>query len=81
MRMFGMWGSLSIRTFERILSDGMLFQKPNSLADGEPLSNGLPDMLARQKLDYRVSLITNGILLTEQPFAVSSILLTCRVSG
>lgn len=65
------YGSLSVETFDRILSDLNTFpQKPELFFGGygEPLSNpNCLDMLAHAKnLGYRVSLITNGILLTEQ---------------
>ena len=64
------YGSLSGETFERILADLLAFpQKPELFFGGygEPLSNpDCLDMLARARaLRYRVSLITNGILLTE----------------
>jgi len=65
------YGSLSMETFKRILSDLEAFpQKPELFFGGygEPLSNpACLDLLERAKdLGYRVSLITNGILLTEQ---------------
>jgi MoaA/NifB/PqqE/SkfB family radical SAM enzyme len=65
------YGSLSVETFEHILSDLDTFpQKPELFFGGygEPLSNpACLDMLEHaKKMGYRVSLITNGILLTEQ---------------
>jgi MoaA/NifB/PqqE/SkfB family radical SAM enzyme len=64
-------GSLSIEMFDRILSDlDGLPQKPELFFGGygEPLSHpACLELLERaKKLGYRVSLITNGILLTEQ---------------
>jgi MoaA/NifB/PqqE/SkfB family radical SAM enzyme len=64
------YGGLSIERFEKILSDLDAFpQKPELFFGGygEPLSNpACLDMLERaKKLGYRVSLITNGILLSE----------------
>jgi MoaA/NifB/PqqE/SkfB family radical SAM enzyme len=65
------YGSLSLQTFERILSDLDAFpQKPELFFGGygEPLSNpGCLQMLeCAKKLGYRVSLISNGLLLTDQ---------------
>src|SRR6266498_148377 len=65
------YGSLSSETFKRILSDLDAFPgKPELFFGGygEPLSNpACLNMLEYAKgLGYRVSLISNGILLTEQ---------------
>jgi len=65
------YGSLSSEIFERILADlDALPQKPELFFGGygEPLSNpACLDMLERaKKRGYRVSLISNGLLLTEQ---------------
>ena len=65
------YGSLSSKMFERILLDLDSFpQKPELFFGGygEPLFNpACLDMLEHAKqLGYRVSLISNGILLTEQ---------------
>jgi MoaA/NifB/PqqE/SkfB family radical SAM enzyme len=64
------YGLLSSEMFEHILSDLDVFpQKPELFFGGygEPLSNpACLDMMERAKsLGYRVSLISNGILLTE----------------
>jgi AbrB family looped-hinge helix DNA binding protein len=64
------YGSISVETFDRILADLDAFpQKPELFFGGygEPLSHpACLEMLAHAKrLGYRVSLITNGILLTE----------------
>jgi MoaA/NifB/PqqE/SkfB family radical SAM enzyme len=65
------YGSLSRETFERVLSNlDALPQMPELFFGGygEPLSNPASlDILERAKnLGYRVSLISNGILLTEE---------------
>jgi MoaA/NifB/PqqE/SkfB family radical SAM enzyme len=65
------YGSLPGETFERILADLDAFpQKPELFFGGygEPLSNpACLDLLARAKsLGYHVSLITNGVLLSEE---------------
>jgi MoaA/NifB/PqqE/SkfB family radical SAM enzyme len=65
------YGSLSGEAFEHILSDLETFpQKPELFFGGygEPLANpACLDMLEHaKKLGYRVSLITNGLLLTER---------------
>jgi len=65
------YGQMSVETFERILAGlGEFPEKPELFFGGygEPLSHpNILDMIERAKgLGHRVSLITNGILLTEE---------------